>query len=136
MRPKSLNGSFFQHFDNGRPASRGEYKNGHKHGLWLVWDKKGHRRFEAAWQQGKQHGATRAFHPSGELALTGHFQNGEKHGLFTLFHENGQRAAFGHYRRGKRQGIWTFCNSDGLCTHTRCYHDGLIVDEFNSPIAA
>jgi antitoxin component YwqK of YwqJK toxin-antitoxin module len=63
-------------YENGSPASEGEYRDGLKEGEWLFW------------------------HPNGQLSGRGSFHLDKPEGLWTTWHDNGRKATEIRYEQG------------------------------------
>jgi len=83
-------GKVFTLFGNGQKLSEGNWKDGKKEGLSVVW------------------------HENGQKKLEGNYKDGEMYGLWTLRHENGQKAEERNYKDGEVvKGSAKYWNSKG-----------------------
>ncbi|MDH5324155.1 MAG: hypothetical protein OEZ68_14190 [Gammaproteobacteria bacterium] len=87
---------------NGQVAEEGLVKNCLKQGLWIYYDKEGHKRIE------------------------GEHKNGLKHGLWLYYDINGKLECQGNCRKNQWHGTVTFYHRDGTVKKQLQYHDGKI----------
>ena len=82
--------------------SQGTFRNGKKHGLWIV------------------------FWSNGQLRSKDTFKNGKRDGPWDRYHDTGQLESKGTYKDGKPYGPWVAYNYDGTVNEvwTGTYKDG------------
>lgn len=99
--------------ENGKKAREGNYVDGHKDGLWQVWNPDGQIVVEIVYERGRQQGESRGWYPNGARKHVGHYVDGLLSGAWTEYFDNGQISLTGHYHNGKRRGVWAGYARDG-----------------------
>ena len=107
-------GLWVVYYRDGQLSEKGTYKNGKKDGLWVdySWDN-GQLGSKGQYIDGKRDGLWETYHDNGQLQTKGYYKDGKKDGLWEYFHENGQLFSKGHLKDGKRDGLWEYFNEDG-----------------------
>ena len=119
-----------------------EYKNGKKHGPWVLYYADGGKRREGAFDIGKKMGKWIEYHRNGKPASINHYQENQLTGDHVAYYENGkwkQTGQFNEYRGkstdGRKTGTWTFYATDGETVWRRItYKDGRRCREDEHPL--
>ena len=97
----------------------GEYKDGKKHGYWVVYYADGGKRREGAYDMGQKEGRWIEYHRNGNRASVNNYHRGKPVGRHVAYHENGKKKQTGQFNElgkgalGRKTGPWTFCDTDG-----------------------
>ena len=121
-----------------------EYKNGKKHGPWVLYYADGGKRREGAFDMGKKTGKWIEYHRNGRPASVNHYQENKLTGDHVAYYENGNRkqaGQFNDYRGkstdGRKKGTWTFYAIDGETVWRRItYKDGRRCREDEHPLGS
>lgn len=98
-----LHGPWWIYNKRGKLSSRGAYRNGKRHGRWLVWRNWGTiKAGEANYRNGKLHG--RWWWQSGCGIERKHYRNGKLHGYYSDTCDTTYTT--GAYRHGRKHGRW------------------------------
>ena len=96
-----------------------EYKNGKKHGPWVLYYADGGKRREGAFDIGKKTGKWVEYHRNGQPASINHYQENQLTGDHVAYYENGKRKQTGQFNEyrgkstdGRKTGTWTFYATD------------------------
>lgn len=79
----------YQFYSDGTLRSKGQYRNGLRHGHWAF------------------------YHPNGFVQTEADFIDGKENGTYCVYHENGIPYYRGLYSNGQRTGVWEFYDADG-----------------------
>jgi antitoxin component YwqK of YwqJK toxin-antitoxin module len=96
----------------------GHYKNGKKSGVWIHFDKNGHRDEEIEYAYGKRHGPATYWYPFGNKKEEGQYRDGKREGTWT---------EIGEYVNDKKHGPWREYGADGELLGTLTYDSGEVV---------
>ena len=80
---------------------QGSFKNGKKHGKWIIYHENGQLAKKFYLKNGKVEGEAIAYYDNGELWHKGQFKNSKKDGEWIIYHHNGQLMDKAHYKNGK-----------------------------------
>jgi len=97
---KRPDGTWVEHYDEGKPKVQGQIRNGREVGLWIYW------------------------HENGERSAEGRYVNGERHGLWTSWHADGSKESEGLYSYGEREGSWIDFHPGGTKQQVATYVNG------------
>ena len=104
-----------------------EYKDGKKHGPWVLYYADGGKRREGAFDMDKKTGKWIEYHRNGRPASINHYRENQLTGDHVAYYENGKRKQAGQFNEyrgkstdGRKKGTWTFYaigRRDGLAPH-------------------
>ena len=104
-----------------------EYKNGKKHGPWVLYYADGGKRREGAFDMGKKTGKWIEYHRNGQPASINHYRENQLTGDHVAYYENGKRKQTGPIQRipgqefGRAQDghvdFLRYGRRDGLAAH-------------------
>ena len=99
---------------NGQKFIEGNYKDGKRNGLEVMWHENGKKATERNYKDGKEDGLEMGWHENGKKAYEANNKDGKLDGLYLRWHENGQQMAESNYRNGNKiEGSEKFWNSKG-----------------------
>jgi antitoxin component YwqK of YwqJK toxin-antitoxin module len=98
---------------NGKTFTKGEFKNGSYHGLWIVNNPNGTPKQIGAYYNGRSFGRWMFFNEEGQINLVGNYVNGKAEGFWTVFFPNGDPAARVYFRLGNQLGAAWVYQQDG-----------------------
>jgi antitoxin component YwqK of YwqJK toxin-antitoxin module len=70
-------------------------------------------KIQGTFKDGKKHGPWVVFHKNGQLLRKGNYKDGKEDGPVVGYHDNGQLRIKGIYKDGKEDGPWVSYNEDG-----------------------
>ncbi|QDG53466.1 hypothetical protein FIV42_22785 [Persicimonas caeni] len=88
---------------NGRVISKGNYKNGERHGTWKTFWPTGGRWEVAEYVGGEKHGRYREYESDGRLKRQGDFKRGKRHGEWLYYNAAGQLEKKVEWANGKKR---------------------------------
>ena len=98
----------------------GEYKDGKKHGHWVLYYAAGGKRREGDYAMGKKSGEWVEYHKNGQPASVNHYKEDKPTGSFIAYYASGKKRETGQFNEwigkwsdGKKTGVWTFYDEDG-----------------------
>lgn len=97
---KRPDGTWSEHYDEGKPKVQGQIRNGREVGLWIYW------------------------HENGERSAEGRYVNGKRHGLWTTWHADSSKESAGIYSYGEREGSWIDHHPGGTRKQVATYLNG------------
>lgn len=108
---------------DGGPITRGEMRDGKRHGPWTIFLPGGARTATGTFDHDVPNGPWKAFHADGALRERVVFVRGVRDGPAATFHGNGQPESRGRYAGGLREGPWLWFLADGTldAARTGCY---------------
>ena len=120
----------------------GEYKDGKKHGPWILFSADGGKRREGVYDMGKKTGQWIEYHKNGQKAAVNHFRNNQPTGNHVAYYGNGKKKQDGRFNEwagkwsdGKKTGVWTFYDEDGKVVWRRItYKNGSRCKEDEHPL--
>ena len=86
-------------------------------------------KIQGAFKNGKKHGSWVVYHKNGQLHFKRNYRDGKTHGPEVWYFSDGQLHAKGTYQDGKSVGPWVGYNRDGTVDKnwTRTFKDGVKV---------
>jgi antitoxin component YwqK of YwqJK toxin-antitoxin module len=86
-------------------------------------------KIQGAFKNGKKHGSWVVYHKNGQLESKGTYKNGKEHGPWVIYWSNGQLFKKGTLEDGKKDGPWVGYNKDGTVSEyfTGTYKNGVKV---------
>jgi antitoxin component YwqK of YwqJK toxin-antitoxin module len=91
----------------------GNYKQGHKDGIWTVKNLNGTKISEIVYSNGILNGNYKLFYYEGDRKLEASFENNLPIGQWTYFSKKGKIIKQGNYKKGSAVGIWKIYNKNG-----------------------
>ncbi|MBL7978673.1 MAG: toxin-antitoxin system YwqK family antitoxin [Bacteroidetes Order II. Incertae sedis bacterium] len=122
-----VTGVVTEKYQNGKPKSWQELKDGVTNGLWQEWYENGQLKFNAYWMNGKGHGLWEYYHQNGVLRQEEFYNMDIPVGIFRVFYTNGQLKSKSSWLNGKKHGSWTFYSENGILSRTEQYEDGKLL---------
>lgn len=114
---------------NGTVRERGEFAEGRKVGAWETFDAMGLFMESVEYVAGERHGDWRAYGEDGTLVGEGAHENNLRSGLWELRYSDGRIKERGTYANGLREGLWEFFDDLGERTHrSGTYRAGIKID--------
>ncbi|MBN2237230.1 MAG: hypothetical protein JW729_06695 [Bacteroidales bacterium] len=107
------------------------YKQGKKHGEYLVHNYLGQLHLQEFYVDGLRSGVSSEYFETGELFRQINFEKGIRKGLFKLFLPNGIIQLEGNYQNDLREGIWTTYNIKGEVEFLDHYKNGVLIRRTN-----
>jgi antitoxin component YwqK of YwqJK toxin-antitoxin module len=116
-----LHGFFTEYFENGKPKSKGTYRNGKAIGLWEYYYESGMPKATGEWNEQKPTGSWTYYFENGSVSSKGSMEAGNKTGSWYYFYESGQKKYEGIFEQGLRQGVWKYFYEDGTAKASATY---------------
>jgi antitoxin component YwqK of YwqJK toxin-antitoxin module len=102
----------------------GTYSHGLQDGAWQTWRPDGTPWEQTYYRDGKKHGPWLVRHANGRIEVDGEHVADEQHGAWTWWYANGKRQASSAYVHGREHGASTEWDEDGAVTSQGSYHFG------------
>jgi antitoxin component YwqK of YwqJK toxin-antitoxin module len=121
-------------FENGRPWSVIQLKDGVPDGLWQTWFENGQKRSEGRYAAGKRVGPWMTYWENGQKQAEGAFENGRQNGPWTYWFESGLPASQGRLAMGVAEGEWVDWYGSGTRRSQITFREGqpdLVVRTFH-----
>ncbi|MBI1899980.1 MAG: toxin-antitoxin system YwqK family antitoxin [Planctomycetia bacterium] len=123
-------GEWTSSYDNGVPASKGNYVGGTRDGAWMYWFRNGNVRWTGAYRRDAVDGEWRSYHNNGKLRAIRHTINDEPHGTEQGFDENGTLVTEIPYVYGKETGTRKTYHENGKLMQSWEVRDDLLQGPF------
>lgn len=104
-------------------TTRGAWRNGKRHGLWVETDAAGGRS-ENEYVDGEKHGVEAAWRADGTPRFAGRFEHGKMTGTWTSWGEGGVLSGTRQYVDGKISGVAQTFHPNGTLAAESTYLDG------------
>jgi len=104
------------------------------HGVWMLYDRHGHKLIEGHYRNGKSQGWWTYWHPqpSGRRAMMGVCQDGRRQGRWTAWYPTGRKRSVTEYADDRPHGPATRWRPDGVILERGDYKDGAKVGEWTT----
>ena len=114
----------FHFYGNGAIREYGLYRQGRKHGPWLIYFTDGREKSRVNYDHGVEQGEWRVNYRDGKLREKGQFDNGMKTGEWFTYYKDGSVWGNGKYVLNYKQGQWTWNYRNGTLQTIGDYERG------------
>ena len=122
-------GKMYGLYENGQKKLQGNYKNGKRDGLWVVWHENGQKKSEGNYKDGNQDGPITLWHKNGQKSQEVNWKDGKKEGLNVKWHDNGQKQYEANFKDHKLDGLTTSWHKNGQKRSEVNYKDGELISK-------
>ena len=117
-------GKSFRSHSNGQKMSEGNWKDGKRNGLFVVWHENGQKEGEGNWKDDKSIGLHVSWYKNEQKESEGNYKDDKPIGLHVSWHENGQKGIEKNYKDGKEEGLETQWHENGQKLAEQNWKDG------------
>lgn len=118
------NGPVVSHGDNGKIELTGTLKNGLRDGHWSEYYEDGAPASEGDYRNNQEVGPWKYWFEHGVLQCEGTFEAGASTGVWKTYYENGKPESEGTYTNGKKEGSWKIYDEKTGALSTEKYENG------------
>ncbi len=113
FRKSFVDGSHHTYDQNGQLREEGQYRDGHKHGVWKNWNHDGMLVRQINYKEGCLEGECREWHDNGVLKKHFTASDGEPHGMWSEYNEKGGLIEIMYFLHGEADGTWKSFYDEG-----------------------